>query len=316
MDRKGITRSEFLREGSCMAAGALFANVAAAGAANCQAAPCQQVGAGAGRCGFPGGLAMRPYQVLCMFCRLGEQESPPKEGKLGEVYEAIRETPDMPVTLCANAGDVYVYQDPGAAEDTPEGRDFNRKRDLDILQRMSWPPGITLPARTLLSCVLDKITTTAGLCGYDRVTSDAWKGCPKANSGRYEKGREKGIHALIAPRGEAEMAREFDEGPRSIPLDLREDSFHAAGLHARQRQAGGLVGRLRREQPQGGEPQLRERAPRTDGEVLPVDVKKLGRPLSIFHLILISSTPPENSGWSLTRMRTAPVVTGANCTLL
>ncbi len=216
MDRKGITRSEFLREGSCMAAGALFANVAATGAANRQAAPCPPVRAGAGRCGSPGGLAMRPYQVLCMFCRLGEQESPPKEGKLGEVYEAIREAPDMPVTLCANAGDTYVYQDPGAAEDTPEGRDFNRKRDLDILQRMSWPPGITLPARTLLSCVLDKITTTAGLCGYDRVTSDAWKGCPKANSGRYEKGREKGIHALIAPRGEAEMAREKEESMRAL----------------------------------------------------------------------------------------------------
>ena len=52
MDRKGITRSEFLREGSCMAAGALFANVAAAGAADCQAAPCQQVRAGAGKCTF------------------------------------------------------------------------------------------------------------------------------------------------------------------------------------------------------------------------------------------------------------------------
>ena len=52
MDRKGIIRSEFLREGSCMGAGALFANVAAAGAADCQAAPCRQVSAGAGKCAF------------------------------------------------------------------------------------------------------------------------------------------------------------------------------------------------------------------------------------------------------------------------
>jgi hypothetical protein len=48
----------------------------------------------------------------------------------------------------------------------------------------------------------------AGLCGYESVTSDAWRGCLKAASGSYERGREKGINALIAPRSEEEMARE------------------------------------------------------------------------------------------------------------
>ena len=57
MDRKGIIRSEFLREGSCMGAGALFANVAAAGAP-LPGGACRQVSAG-GEVPFSGSLPMR-----------------------------------------------------------------------------------------------------------------------------------------------------------------------------------------------------------------------------------------------------------------
>ena len=34
-----------------------------------------------------------------------------------------------------------------AAEDTPEGPDFNVKRDMEILLRMDLAPGTVLPAR-------------------------------------------------------------------------------------------------------------------------------------------------------------------------
>jgi hypothetical protein len=111
---------------------------------------------------------------------------------------------------------VYVYQDPGAAQDTPEGRDFNRKRDLDILQRMNWAPGTTLPGRTMFSCVLNKISSVAGICGYDKVTSAAWQGCPKAKSGCYEKGQKKGIKALVSPRTEAEMLAEKQRSMQAV----------------------------------------------------------------------------------------------------
>ncbi len=199
MSEKKLTRSAFLREGSCLAAGAMLGQVAPS-----HATPCGQVAA----CATQSALAVRPYQILCTICRLGESGAPPQDGKLGQIAETLRKTPDAPLTVACNAGDVYVYQDPGTKDDTPEGGDFNRKRDLDILQRMNWAPGTTLPARTMVSCVLKKITTVAGLCGYDKITSAAWRGCAKAKSGFYEKGHKLGVDALVPPRTEAEMAAE------------------------------------------------------------------------------------------------------------
>jgi len=73
---------------------------------------------------------------------------------------------------------------------------------------MSWAPGTTLPARTMLQCLLKHVTTVTGICGYDSVTSELWKGCAKAKSGCYEKGRQRGIASMIPPRTEEEMARE------------------------------------------------------------------------------------------------------------
>lgn len=159
-------------------------------------------------------LIVRPYQLLCLVCSLGE--GGPQDGKLQVLLEAVRANPDRPITVTCNAGDVYAYQDPGTAEDTPEGADYNRKRDLDILQRMSWPPGITLPARTAFLCLLKQITTVSGLCGYDAVTSEAWQGCPKARSGNYERGHQKGLTALIPPRSEEEMAREKERSLQAL----------------------------------------------------------------------------------------------------
>jgi len=212
MAESEMTRSRFLRGGSCLAAGALLGGATAGGSESCREGQAQDSGAGQqGSGGAWGGIVLRPYQLLCIFCAFGENGSGPKDETLKRAVEAIRSDPDLPVTLRANAGDVYVYQDPGNQHDTPEGADFNRKRDLDVLERMNWAPGTTLPARTMLLCLLKRITTVSGLCGYDAVTSDAWKGCPKARSGNYEKGRQRGIEAVIPPRSDEEMAREKEK---------------------------------------------------------------------------------------------------------
>lgn len=208
MNQPKMTRGEFLRGGSCAAAGAILSNMILPQAASCQgpcgaATPAKPVA-----CTGLGNITLRPYQVLCIFCDLGEKGVLPKEGPLASAAEAIRKNPDIPLTLCANAGDVFVYQDPGTAQDTPEGSDYNRKRDLDVLQRLGLAPGTTLPARILLRYALAKIPTVAGLCSYETATCTAWKGCPKAASGAYEKGRAKGVNALIPPRSEEDMARE------------------------------------------------------------------------------------------------------------
>lgn len=210
MTHKAITRSEFLHKTSCLAAGAVLGSLSAPAAAQCQS-PCQAgtaiSPADQAAAGKTCPMAVRPYQLLCILCALGENDEGPRDSALKNILDAIRNAPDAPVTLRCNAGDVFVYQDPGTAGDSgsPE---FNRKRDLEILQRLDMAPGETLPARIVLATLLKRISSVAGICDFGPVTAEAWKGCPKAASGNYQRGCKKGLNALIPPRDQAEMARD------------------------------------------------------------------------------------------------------------
>lgn len=220
MAAREMTRSQFLRNGSCLAAGAVLSGVATPAPARCEEQECPNVTSATdgNRQSAPksSGMPLRPYQLLCAVCSLGEEASGTKDEKPKEVLEKVVENPDMPITLRCNAGDIFGFQDPGTEDDTSEGVEFNRRRDLEILQRLDVPPGITLTARILFNRLLDRITTVSGICDYGAVTSDAWKGCPNANSRRYEKAREKGIKAVVPPRNEKEMAREKKESLQAM----------------------------------------------------------------------------------------------------
>ena len=154
------------------------------------------------------GMALRPYQLLCVVCSLGEDEAGGIPERARQILEAVRKNPDLPITLRCNTGDVFVYQDPGPADDTPEGAEFNVKRDLEILYQLNLFPGSTLPARILFNRLLETIEGLSGICHYPEVTSPVWKGCPQADSDHYAKGRERGIDAIIPPRPESEMQQE------------------------------------------------------------------------------------------------------------
>ena len=140
-------------------------------------------------------VVIRPYQLLCAVCNIGEDNTAADSEKI----KAIRQNPDRPVTLVCNAGDIFAYQDPGPAEDMHGSFEFNRKRDLEILQRIDLPPGITLPGRIILHRIWDSIESVKGICDCGEMASESCKGCPKANSGFYEKGRE--ISLLYAVPG-------------------------------------------------------------------------------------------------------------------
>jgi hypothetical protein len=138
-------------------------------------------------------LTLRPYQLMCAVCSLGEEgkDQDKRYENIKEIRDIIRENPDIPLTLSCHAGALYDYQDSGTDDDTPEGEEFNRKRDLDVLQILDLTPGCTLPARAIFSTLLKGVNTVSGICSYDTVTGDAWKGCQKASSGNYERGFEK-----------------------------------------------------------------------------------------------------------------------------
>ncbi|MHB0937377.1 MAG: hypothetical protein ACYDCO_15895 [Armatimonadota bacterium] len=153
-------------------------------------------------------LIVRPYQLLCLMCALGDEEHVPGEPALSRIREAIRQDPGLPMALCCHSDDQFAYQSPGRADDTPEGADFNQKRDMEILLRLDLTPGTVLPANIALARLHQTITSVDGICGFGAVTSPAWQGCRFAGTDRYARGHARGISALLPARTAEEMPQE------------------------------------------------------------------------------------------------------------
>jgi len=179
------------------------------------------------------GIVLRPYQLTCLICRLGENQCATdgqnrfrelnaqpwwqrKHCFLEQVLDTIQRAPDTPVMLRCNATGVFSWQTPGPADDSPEGADYNAKRDLDILRQLDLAPGCMLPARALLYRMQNHLKNGAGICGYDTVTADAWQGCPKSGSGFYERGNKIDIDDIIPMRTDAERAVAKRESMRVV----------------------------------------------------------------------------------------------------
>ena len=156
-------------------------------------------------------LHVRPYELMYIVSKLGSGETDDlNDDRLNEIYRKVRENPETPVTLRCNASEVYRYQDPGTREDTPEGALYNRKRDIDILQRMGLVPGATGPARDLFARLFSNIPTARGILRYDSVTSSEWEGCSEAVCVGYDRAVEAGMTILFPDRDE-EVQREEEE---------------------------------------------------------------------------------------------------------
>jgi hypothetical protein len=225
-ERKGLSRRKFI-SGSA-ACSSLLAVGTAGMATSCMMSKPHSGDAPIAR------VALRPFQLLCAICRIGEGHTEKDCDKIKQ----IRENPDIPVTLVCNAGDIFAYQDPDTSEDNHGSFEFNRKRDLEILQRIDLPPGVILPARIILHRIWDRIESPTGICDCGDMASDSCKGCPKANSGYYEKGREISLRyavpgwntrldfsesdlagtqgAIIIPRTKEERAKAKEESIRAM----------------------------------------------------------------------------------------------------
>ena len=73
MSPRNITRSEFLRDGSCLAAGALLIHIATPGAAASAEPACQRASANKDPCAPHPGMTLRPYQLMCLICSVGSR---------------------------------------------------------------------------------------------------------------------------------------------------------------------------------------------------------------------------------------------------
>jgi hypothetical protein len=79
---------------------------------------------------------------------------------------------------------------------------LNRKRDLDVLQKLGLVPGSTRRARYLYTLLFERIATPDGICAYD---TPGWEGCSLARDGAYESVRDRGWDAVVYRRSDEEM---------------------------------------------------------------------------------------------------------------
>jgi len=67
-------------------------------------------------------FSVRPYQLLCIVCSLGEEPPGPTNKALNKILQTVRAHPDIPMSLRCNAGDVYACHDAGVSERSPRWR--------------------------------------------------------------------------------------------------------------------------------------------------------------------------------------------------
>ena len=134
-------------------------------------------------------VEVRPYQLMCVVCRIGEGRSEDLgDARLTEILATVRNDRKTPIRRRCNVDTVYRYQNGGTEGNTPEGELFNAKRDLDIIQKLGLVPGDARPAVDMFERLLANVPTVKGICGYATVTAELWRGCARAGSGCYEKG--------------------------------------------------------------------------------------------------------------------------------
>lgn len=142
-------------------------------------------------------ISITIHHFLCIICIIGNGiDKPLKEDNLYELWEKMKENPDIPVTVIEGCANCMVCP-PCHSYDTKSGLCFagchlrNRKKDLDVFQRLDLVPGDIIPAKELLALIYKRIPTLKGVCEYGAATASEWEACGGASTGGYEKERER-----------------------------------------------------------------------------------------------------------------------------
>ncbi len=168
----------------------------------------------------PPALEMLARQLLGTVCVAGGAECPlfVSKDQAAAMLGKVRSDPTATIRLTSDADRIRHYQSLTETDFAAVDRDavFNRKRDLDVLQRLGLAPGDARRARYLYELLFERIDTPDSICAYN---TPGWEGCPAARSGIYESIREKGWRELVFDRNEKEMARARRESSRRIVSD-------------------------------------------------------------------------------------------------
>jgi hypothetical protein len=127
---------------------------------------------------------------------------------VAELAEAICRDPGLPLALVCRSDDSFAFQSPADDGDDAQTACFRQKQDMEILFRMDLTPGVVLPARIAVARARKAVPSVSGVCTYGDVSGPAWKGCPLAGTGLYERLRETMLERVFAAREEVEMAED------------------------------------------------------------------------------------------------------------
>jgi hypothetical protein len=151
-------------------------------------------------------LTIPARQLLGLVCRIGGADCPLLTAeRAAELLAVLGRDPAAAIRLVSDVDEVPHYTALSDADFARVDREalLNRKRDLDVLQRLGLVPGDTRRARYLYELLFERIATPNGICAFD---TPGWEGCALARSGAYESVREKGWSAVVYIRPEGERA--------------------------------------------------------------------------------------------------------------
>lgn len=186
----------------------------------------EQRGVGDGLCKAV--ITMQARQLPGTVCILGGADCPLiEEQRAQEILDKVKQDPTATIRLESNADEIPHYEDLSreyypALE--PE-EVLNRKRDLDVLQRLGLVPGSIRRARYLYELLFKRVETPDGICAYD---TPGWEGCPLARSGAYESVRAQGWQVVVHARSDEEMA---EYRRRNVERIMNEDRLYIRSHH-------------------------------------------------------------------------------------
>jgi hypothetical protein len=151
-------------------------------------------------------ITIRPCQLLSTVCVLGGARCPLiGSDKVKMILDKLKVDPTTTIRLESNVDAIPRYTKLISENHASPDMDdvFNRKRDLDVLQRLGLAPGDTRRARYLYELLFARIETPRNICSYD---TDSWNGCELAHTGAYENVHKKGWQAVVYQRSVDEMS--------------------------------------------------------------------------------------------------------------
>lgn len=153
-------------------------------------------------------LELWPHHLLCMLCMNGGAFLPfMKEHCLKEKLEKIKSNPDIHIRLVTSFDEIGVQTDT-FYEQTP----IERKRDLNVLQKLGLVPNDIRTARVLLNRINENINDLQGICATGFIPAAAWSDCLFSDAAYFNEGKKD----IIKPRNSDEKAKAKEDSAKMI----------------------------------------------------------------------------------------------------